>query len=128
MTTTQYLDQLTDRERSVLAEALQTRALLTLPMQDHRTLADKADAIATLTSIARKVGVDVHPAPDSILGIAFKAPGQTISTVSHDDCERCQEALSAAETYARVTGSVGASYTYDDSACGGEVHEARWQR
>lgn len=40
--------------------------------------------------------------------------GFHLTSISHTTCERCDNAVQAAVSMTRVTGSVGATYTYDD--------------
>jgi len=52
----------------------------------------------------------------------------TTTEVSHDpeSCDRCSDAVAQAVATARVTGSVGATFSYNGSS--GEVHRATVHR
>lgn len=118
------MQDLTHHERAALAEALYTKAMLTL---DSRST-ESAEYVGTLTGIARKAGIEVEPDADRFLGFVFVVPPEQRTTATHAviECGRCESALRAAEGLARSTGSRASTYTYEGP--GDEIHSATWVR
>lgn len=128
MSTTTDQPRILDRaELEMLAEALYMRAQMTLDCRADQW--DRSVTVSTCIRIAENHGIGIEPDAERFLGWRFVLPAAASSMMTHPtDCERCADALRNAESHARVMGSLGATYVYDDTACGGEVHEARWSR
>jgi hypothetical protein len=124
------MDVLTIPEQQLLADALTMKAMLTLPMQNQDTPGERAARISAVRSIAEKAGLTVTDDPEERwLGFTITATQPALVTLTHPDgCPRCEMALVNAESHARVTGSVSATYTYDDTATDGTEHSATWRR
>lgn len=121
------MDVLTIPEQRMLAAALTTSAMLTLPVQNQDSPGERAARITAVRSIAEKCGLTVTDDPDDHwLGFTITAPQPAVVTLTHPDgCKRCEQALRDAEGNARCTGSISATYTYEDAD---GVHSATWRR